>query len=177
MAKKYIRLLLSFFVVMSCTVGNRVIAISTITSIPTISRTMTPTHTVTPIPPTPTLSPIGHVVDEYLTAIEHDNWQVAYDFLCPKIQAVIRTPDDMYTRILAEVGAIPNGHTILPPPDRPNRVLFILTRKEVTGLWVSGEREARLEEGSLKICGVGATHSDLRYLLQVGDVGPLNMNP
>jgi hypothetical protein len=120
---------------------------------------------------------MAHVVDEYLTAIEHDHWQIAYDFLCPEIQALIRTPDDMYRRILEEVGSIPNSHTILPPPDRPNRVLFILSRTEVTGTWVSGEREARLEEGSLKICGVGATHGDLRYLLQVGDAGPLNMNP
>jgi hypothetical protein len=113
-------------------------------------------------------------VDEYLTAIEHDNWQVAYDFLCPEIQAVIRTPDDMYRRILEEVGAIPDSHTFLPLPDRPNRVQFILSR---TDGWRTGVREARLEEGSLKICGVGATHGDLRYLLQTGNAGPLNMNP
>ena len=174
MAKRYILLLWSFFVLASCRIGNSVIAISTITPIPTISPTATPTVTVTPILPTPTLSPIEQIVDEYLTAIEHDNWQVAYDFLCPEIQAVVRTPDDMYRRILEEVGSIPDSHTILPLPDRPNRVQFILSR---TDGWVTGVREARVEEGSLKICGVGASHGDLRYLLQTGDVGPLNMNP
>jgi len=180
-AKIYILLLWSFFVLASCRIGNSVIAISTITPIPTITPTVTltptvtPTETPTPIPPTPTLSPIEQIVDEYLTAIEHDNWQVAYDFLCPEIQAVIHTPDDMYRRILEEVGSIPDSHTILPPPDRANRVLFILSR--TTDGWVTGIREARLEEGSLKICGVGAEHGDLRYLLQIGDVGPLNMNP
>ena len=180
MAKRYILLLWSFFVLASCRIGNSVVAISTITPIPTISPTVTltptiaPTETLTPIPPTPTLSPIEQIVDEYLTAIEHDNWQVAYDFLCPEIQAVIRTPDDMYRRILEEVGSIPDSHTILPPLDRPNRVQFILSR---TDGWVTGVREARLEEGSLKICGIGASHGDLRFLLQTGNVGPLNMNP
>jgi hypothetical protein len=174
MAKKYILFLWSFFVLASCRIGNSVIAISTITPIPTISPTATPTVTVTPIPSTPTLSPIEQIVDEYLTAIEYDNWQVAYDLLCPDIQAVILTPDDMYRRILEEVGSIPDSHTFLPLPGRPNRVQFILSR---TDGWATGVREARLEEGSLKICGVGASHGDLRYLLQTGDVAPLNINP
>jgi len=178
-AERYILLLLcSSFVLASCRIGNSVIAISTVTPIPTITPMAISTVTVTltaPIPPTPTRSPIEQVVDDYLTAIEHDNWQVAYDLLCPEIQAVIRTPDDMYKRILEEVGSIPDSHTLLPPTDRPNRVLFILSR--TTDGWRTGIREARIEEGSLKICGVGAEHGDLRYLLQIGDVGPLNMNP
>lgn len=175
--KRSILLLLSFFVLASCRIGNSVIAISTITPSPTLSAPATPTITVTSIPstPIPTRSPIERVVDEYLTAIEHDNWQVAYDLLCPKIQAVILTPDDMSRRIFEEVGSIPDSHTILPLPDRPNRVMFILSR--TTDGWVTGIREARVEEGSLKICGVGAEHGDLRYLLQIADVGPLNMNP
>src|SRR5512141_445003 len=123
MAKRFILFLLSCFVLASCKIGNSVIAISTITPIPTISPTTTLTVTLiptialtetpTPIstPPTPTLSPIEQIVDEYLTAIEHDHWQIAYDFLCPEIQAVIRTPDDMYQRVLKEVGSIPDSHT------------------------------------------------------------------
>ena len=142
--------------------------------------TVTPTITLTstPLPPTitptPTLSPIEKIVDEYLTAIEHDNWQLAYDYLCPEIQAQIKTPDDMYKRILIEIGSIPDGHTFLPPPDRPNRVLFILYR---TDGWSTGIREVRLEEGSLKVCGVGPKHGDLRYLLQPDNIEPLNINP
>jgi hypothetical protein len=182
MTRKFLLFVWSFFVLASCRIGNSVVAISTITPTPTLSPTptvtliptITLTETLTPTALIPTLSPIEQIVDEYLTAIEHDNWQVAYDLLCPKIQTVIITPDDMYQRILEEVGSIPDSHTILPLPDRPNRVQFILSR---TDGWVTGVREARLEEGSLKICGVGATHSDLRFLLQTGNVGPLNMNP
>lgn len=122
-----------------------------------------------------TLSATNKAVDAYLTAIEHDNWQVAYDYLCPEIQAQIRTPNDMYRRILIEIGSIPDSHTFLPPPDRPYRVLFILSREN--GSWVTGTREARLEEGSLKICGVGPEHGDLRYLLQPDNIGPLKINP
>ena len=125
----------------------------------------------------PRLSRQEKVVDKYLTAIEHDDWQTAYDYLCPEIQAQIPTPDAMHRRILLEIGSIQDSHTFLPPPDRPNRVLFILSRTETGFQWVSGEREVRLEEGSLKICGVGATHGDLRYLLQISDIGPLNINP
>src|SRR5512140_1864860 len=162
MAKRFIVFLWSFFILASCRMGNSVIVISTITPIPTISPTaapivmvmptIVPAETRTPMPPTPTLSPIEQIVDEYLTAIEHDHWQVAYNLLCPEIQAVIRTPDDMYRRILKEVGSIPDSHTFLPLPDRPNRVQFILSR---TDRWVTGVREARLAEDSLKICGVG----------------------
>jgi tetratricopeptide (TPR) repeat protein len=121
-----------------------------------------------------TLSATNRAVDAYLTAIEHDNWQAAYDYLCPEIQAQIHTPDEMHRRILIEIGNIPDSHTFLPPPDRPYRVLFILSRKDG---WVTGIREARLEEGSLKICGVGPEHGDLRYLLQPDNIGPLNINP
>ena len=151
----------------------------TITNTPRPSATPIVVETFTSVPPIPipTLSAIDKVVDEYLTAIEHDNWQTAYDYLCPAIQAQIRTPEEMHRRILVEIGSIPNSHRILSPPDRPYRVLFILSRKEATGKWVSGEREARLEEGSLKICGVGATHGDLRYILQIGNSEPLNLNP
>ena len=154
----------------------------TVTNTPRSSATPIMVETFTPVPPIttiprPTLTANEKIVDEYLTAIEHDNWQVAYDYLCPAIQAQIPTPDEMSRRILVEIGSIPDSHTILPPPDRPYRVLFILSRTDATGTWVSGEREARLEEGSLKICGVGATHGDLRYLLQIGNVKPLNINP
>ena len=139
----------------------------------------TPSSTLSPteIPvdtPTPTLSAIEKIVDGYLTAIEHDNWQVAYDYLCPEIQALILTPDDMYRRILIEIGSIPDNHTFLPAPDRPNRVLFILSR---TDGWFTGIREARLQESSLKICGVGPKHGDLRYLLQPDNIEPLNIDP
>jgi hypothetical protein len=151
----------------------------TITNTPRPSATPIVVETFTPVPPIPlpTLSAIDTIVDEYLTAIQHDNWQGAYDYLCPAIQARIRTPEEMYRRILVEIGSIPDSHRILPAPDRPYRVLFILSRTDATGKWVSGEREARLEEGSLKICGVGATHGDLRYLLQIDNVEPLNINP
>jgi hypothetical protein len=118
------------------------------------------------------------VVDQYLTAIEHDDWQTAYDYLCPEIQAQIPTSDAMYRRILLEIGSIPDSHTFLPPSDRPNRVLFILSRTDAAGgQWVSGTREVRLEESSLKICGIGAEHGDLRFLLQISDIKPLNINP
>ncbi|HEX2994717.1 MAG TPA: hypothetical protein VHP14_07835 [Anaerolineales bacterium] len=150
---------------------------------PTPSPTLIPTITLTPEPtstPTPVLSEIEKIVDGYLTAIEHDDWQIAYDYLCPEIQAQIRTPEEMYERILLEIGSIPDTHTILPPPDRPFRVLFILYRSDGDfGKWMSGTREARLEESSLKVCGVGNKHGDLRYLLQVNSpkVEPLDIDP
>lgn len=147
---------------------------------PTASPTLTPTPTLTATPtltPTPVLSEIEKIVDGYLTAIEHDDWQTAYDYLCPAIRAQIRTPDEMYRRMLIEIGAIPDTHTILPAPDRPNRVLFVLFRSDGFGSWHSGTREARLEEGSLKVCGVGHKHGDLRYLLQPDNLEPLNIDP
>ncbi len=147
---------------------------------PTLTATLPPTLIPTAAPlntPIPTLSPIDQIVDGYLTAIEHDDWQAAYDTLCPKIQAQLRTPQAMYERILKEVGAIPDSHTILPPPDRPYRVLFILSRTEPGSSWVTGVREARVEADSLKVCGVGAKHGDLRYLLQIGSTEPLNIAP
>ena len=151
----------------------------TITNTPRPSATPIVVATFTPVPPIalPTQSAIDKVVDEYLTAIEHDDWQTAYDYLCSAIQAQVRTPEAMHKRVLAEIGSLPDSHRILPAPDRPYRVLFILSRTEATGSWTTGEREARLEEGSLKICGVGATHGDLRYLLQIDNIKPLNINP
>src|SRR5687767_15484579 len=70
----------------------------TITNTPRPSATPIVVETFTPVPPIPlpTLSAIDKVVDEYLTAIEHDNWQGAYDYLCPAIQARIRTPEEMH---------------------------------------------------------------------------------
>jgi hypothetical protein len=151
----------------------------TITNTPRSSATPIVVETFTPVPPIPlpTLSTIDKIVDEYLTAIEHDNWQVAYDYLCPEIQAQLQTPDEMYRRILVEIGSIPDRHKILPPSDRPYRVLFTLFRTDATGRWSSGTLEARLEESGLKVCGVGAKHGDLRYLLQIGNSEPLNINP
>jgi hypothetical protein len=57
-AKRFILLLWSFFILASCRIGNSVIAISTITPITTISPTATPTVTLTPTQTgTPTVSP------------------------------------------------------------------------------------------------------------------------
>lgn len=174
--KQYLLVFLAFLLTLACAPSQ--LFIPTATPTPTIALTSTPLPVFTPTPtPAPTFSAIDKIVDEYLTAIEHDNWQVAYDYLCSEIQSQIKTPDEMYKRILLEVGSIPNEHTILPPPDRPYRVLFVLSRTEAGSQWASGEREAKLEEGSLKICGVGATHGDLRYLLQIGNTDPLNIIP
>jgi len=160
---------------MSIIIGTSALIIISLIAYSIIKGT---TKTITSaITRTLTLATPNKVVDAYLTAIEKDNWEVAYDYLCPEIQAQIRTPDDMYRRILTEIGSIPDSHTILPPPDRPYRVLFIMSRTDEWSTTSYGTREARLEESSLKICGIGFKHGDLRYLLQPENIGPLNINP
>ena len=57
MAKRFLLLLWSFFILASCRIGNSVIAVSTITPIPSFTSTITPTVTLTPTHTgTPTVS-------------------------------------------------------------------------------------------------------------------------
>jgi hypothetical protein len=132
----------------------------------TSTSTLTPTPSFTPTPSlTPTLSPKG-VVDKYLTAIERRNWEIAYDYLCPAIKEKIHTPEEMATRIfLGHIWGPPIGHTFLIFSDNSNIVQFKLFGEK----WWSDPYEARVEETSLKICGVGIANGDLNYLLFPGE--------
>jgi hypothetical protein len=56
--KKFLLLLCSCFILVSCRIGNSVIAVSTITPIPSLTSTVTPTITLTPTQTgTPTVAP------------------------------------------------------------------------------------------------------------------------
>ena len=127
------------------------------------------------------LSAMNKIVDGYLTAIENENWQVAYTYLCAEIQHKIPSPLNMKRRIFAESSSmvtanhpLPDSHTILSPSDSdlPYRVRFTIAGPN----WWSGTYEAKLEKNSLKICGVGLLQGDLRYLLSPGTT-PLDITP
>ena len=109
----------------------------------------------------------------YLTAIEGQNWVTAYEYLCAEIRNVVRSPNDMAYRVFLELGrlSIPDTHKILPPPDRPNRVIYNLT----STTWWGGPYEARVEMDTYKICGIGKERGDLRNLLIPFET-PLNIS-
>ena len=101
-------------------------------------------------------------MDGYLTAIEKRNWEIAYDYLCPAIKEKIHTPEEIAIRIFsAHKWGLPIGHTFLVLFDNSNIVQFKLFGDK----WWSDPYEARVEETSLKICGVGFANGDLNYLL------------
>jgi hypothetical protein len=132
-------------------------------NVPTLLLKATPMQ----IPPTK-----NKIVDAYLIAIEHKNWQVAYNYLCQNIKRQIRTPSDMSLLIFEELGynTLPTSHEFLATPDDPSRIWFSLS-----GLnWGGGPYEARLE-GS-QVCGVGLANGDLRHLLLPG-AAPLDIPP
>ena len=114
------------------------------------------------------------VVDGYLTAIEKRDWAVAYDYLCPEIKVVVLTPEDMARLILKGMGysSLPNSHDFLEAPESTNLVRFSLSGIN----WGGGPYEARIDETSLKVCGVGKANGDLRHLLLPG-TPPLNIAP
>ncbi|HMU94215.1 MAG TPA: hypothetical protein PKE35_16690 [Anaerolineales bacterium] len=118
----------------------------------------------------PQVSPMQQSLDEYLTAIEQENWEAAYDHTCTAIQQVIHSPKEMRDRVFFEHSTLPVSHEILPPIDRPNRLLFTLTGTT----WSSRTFEVSLEINTLKFCGMGVERGDLRYLLFPAG-GPLNI--
>lgn len=116
-------------------------------------------------------------LDGYLTAVENREWQVAYDYLCPEIQAKIPTADDMARRMFEEMStsSLPSSHDIQDVSDAPDRVEFMLSGPN----WYGGPYEARvvdIEGTGWKICGLGKSHGDLRYLLRTG-APPLDIAP